>query len=150
MVFQLIASSFILNSTTRTNEYPIYPYLHSFSNIRNKEDLLTPSWIPDVSPNEIVESVDGKGGETKGDFSFAAGDFLELYGGDAAGTSSQTPGSTEFRECFAHLRGSHGFLAADWDACVTCFFIDTARSVPHYLETIYGLLKPGGTWINCG
>ncbi|GAA5874463.1 hypothetical protein JCM16303_005861 [Sporobolomyces ruberrimus] len=119
----LIASSFILNSTTRINEYPIYPYLHSFSNIRNKEDLLTPSWIPDVSPNEIVESVAGKGGETKGDFSFAAGDFLELYGGDAA---------------------------ADWDACVTCFFIDTARSIPHYLETIYGLLKPGGTWINCG
>ncbi|GAA5825913.1 hypothetical protein JCM5353_004551 [Sporobolomyces roseus] len=115
----LIASAFILNSTTRTNEFPIYPYLHSFSNIRTKEDLLSPSWIPDVAPNEIVGE---EGGESKGDFSFAAGDFLELYGEGAA----------------------------DWDACVTCFFIDTARSIPHYLETIYGLLKPGGTWINCG
>ncbi|GAA6014698.1 hypothetical protein JCM11491_000197 [Sporobolomyces phaffii] len=115
----LIASAFILNSTTCTNEYALYPYLHSFSNIRSKEDLLSPSWIPDVSPNEIV---DNEQSGPKGDFSFAAGDFLELYGGGTA----------------------------DWDACVTCFFIDTARSIPHYLETIYGLLKPGGVWINCG
>ncbi|GAA5894400.1 carnosine N-methyltransferase family protein [Sporobolomyces salmoneus] len=117
----LIASSFILNSTTRVNEHAIYPYLHSFSNIRNKEDLLSPCWIPDVDPNEIVPSSED-GTEGGGDFSFAAGDFLELYGN---GTG-------------------------DWDACVTCFFIDTARSIPHYLETIYGLLKPGGVWINCG
>lgn len=34
--------------------------------------------------------------------------------------------------------------------CVTCFFLDTARNVVEYLETIYGLLKPGGLWINCG
>ncbi|GAA6061368.1 hypothetical protein JCM10212_005822 [Sporobolomyces blumeae] len=114
----LIASSFILNGTTRSNEFPLYPYLHSFSNIRTKEDLLTPSWIPDVAPSEVAQEV----GASQGDFSFAAGDFLELYGGG--------PG--------------------DWDACVTCFFIDTARSIPHYLETIYGLLKPGGVWINCG
>ncbi|GAA5965909.1 hypothetical protein JCM3765_006485 [Sporobolomyces pararoseus] len=119
----LIASAFILNSTSQINEFPIYPYLHSFSNIRSQEDLLSPSWIPDVNPTEIVGTEGEEAEDTpKGDFSFAAGDFLELYG-----------------------EGS-----ADWDACVTCFFIDTARSIPHYLETIYGLLKPGGTWINCG
>ena len=34
--------------------------------------------------------------------------------------------------------------------CVTCFFLDTARNVVEYLQTIHGLLKPGGLWINCG
>lgn len=33
---------------------------------------------------------------------------------------------------------------------MTCFFIDTARNIVHYLETIHGLLKPGGLWINLG
>ncbi|GAA5983692.1 hypothetical protein JCM11641_000935 [Rhodosporidiobolus odoratus] len=110
----LIASAFILNSTSHINEFPLYPYLHSFSNTRSKADLLTPCYIPDVAPDEIA------GGEA--DFSFAAGDFLELY--------DNAPGS--------------------WDVCVTCFFIDTARDIVHYLRTIHGLLKPGGLWINCG
>ncbi|GAA5918889.1 hypothetical protein JCM1841_006662 [Sporobolomyces salmonicolor] len=114
----LIASAFILNQTTRPREFPLHPYLHSFSNIRNKDDLLVPSWIPDVAPSEIAEGPE----ETRGDFSFAAGDFLELYG-DAPG---------------------------NWDVCVTCFFLDTARNIVQYLETIWGLLKPGGMWINCG
>ncbi|CEN61309.1 hypothetical protein ASPCAL07965 [Aspergillus calidoustus] len=33
---------------------------------------------------------------------------------------------------------------------VTLFFIDTARNLMAYLETIHRLLKPGGTWINLG
>lgn len=41
-------------------------------------------------------------------------------------------------------------LTGSWDVCVTCFFLDTARNVVEYLETIHGLLKPGGLWINCG
>ncbi|GJN90547.1 hypothetical protein Rhopal_003559-T1 [Rhodotorula paludigena] len=110
----LIASSFILNNCTSPRLFPLHPYLHSFSNIRSRADLLEPCWIPDVDPSEIAAA--------RGDFSFAAGDFLELYGG--------SPGS--------------------WDVCVTCFFLDTARNVVQYLETIHGLLKPGGLWVNCG
>ncbi|KAL6232409.1 hypothetical protein BDW75DRAFT_247193 [Aspergillus navahoensis] len=37
-----------------------------------------------------------------------------------------------------------------YDIIVTLFFIDTARNLMSYLETIYRLLKPGGTWINLG
>ncbi|GAA6001344.1 hypothetical protein JCM10207_006617 [Rhodosporidiobolus poonsookiae] len=110
----LIASAFILNSTSQINEFALYPYLHSFSNIRTKADLLLPSHIPDVSPDVIADS--------PADFSFAAGDFLELYG--------DAPGS--------------------FDVCVTCFFLDTAKNIVQYLQTIHGLLKPGGLWINCG
>ncbi|GAA5880897.1 hypothetical protein JCM3774_003236 [Rhodotorula dairenensis] len=52
---------------------------------------------------------------------FAPGDFLELYRS-----------------------------AATHDAVVTLFFIDTAANLVSYLETLYGLLKPGGIWINLG
>lgn len=38
----------------------------------------------------------------------------------------------------------------DWDAIVTCFFIDTAKNVVEYIRRISLLLKPGGLWINHG
>lgn len=37
-----------------------------------------------------------------------------------------------------------------YDIIVTLFFIDTARNLVSYLETIHRLLRPGGTWINLG
>ncbi|KAJ3125133.1 TATA box-binding protein-like protein 2 [Nowakowskiella sp. JEL0407] len=58
------------------------------------------------------------------DFSMVAGDFLEVYN-DEEHTGS-------------------------WDALVTCFFIDTAKNILDYFETIYKILKPGGLWINNG
>ncbi|KAL4935388.1 hypothetical protein BDV06DRAFT_217469 [Aspergillus oleicola] len=38
----------------------------------------------------------------------------------------------------------------NYDIIVTLFFIDTARNLMSYLETIHRLLRPGGTWINLG
>ncbi|XP_066567242.1 carnosine N-methyltransferase isoform X1 [Amia ocellicauda] len=55
------------------------------------------------------------------DFSMVAGDFQEVY---------TEPNS--------------------WDCVATCFFIDTAHNVIDYIETIWNILKPGGTWINLG
>jgi hypothetical protein len=37
-----------------------------------------------------------------------------------------------------------------FDAVVTHFFIDTARNLVTYLDTIYSLLQPGGIWLNFG
>jgi carnosine N-methyltransferase len=39
---------------------------------------------------------------------------------------------------------------SQWDAVVTCFFIDTAHNVIEYMESIFGMLRPGGIWINLG
>jgi len=33
---------------------------------------------------------------------------------------------------------------------VTLFFIDTASSLPAYLQQVYRSLKPGGVWVNLG
>jgi hypothetical protein len=37
-----------------------------------------------------------------------------------------------------------------YDVIVTHFFIDTARNLLTYFDTIHALLKPGGAWINYG
>lgn len=39
---------------------------------------------------------------------------------------------------------------AEWDAVVSCFFLDTAPNIIEYLETIFAMLKPGGFLINFG
>jgi hypothetical protein len=39
---------------------------------------------------------------------------------------------------------------SDFDAVVTFFFMDTARNVLEYMDTIYQVLKDGGVWINMG
>lgn len=49
---------------------------------------------------------------------------------------------------------SQVFRGAKWsasqDVLITHFFIDTARNLFSYIETIHRLLKPGGMWINMG
>lgn len=57
-------------------------------------------------------------------FSMAGGDFLEVYN-DAEFMMSQ-------------------------DVVVTSFFIDCARNVLEFIETIHRVLKTGGIWINLG
>lgn len=37
-----------------------------------------------------------------------------------------------------------------YDVVVTHFFIDTARNLMSYLDTIHALLRPGGHWVNFG
>lgn len=46
----------------------------------------------------------------------------------------------------SEFKGSRG----EFDAVITLFFIDTARNVMSYLDTIHAALKTGGYWINFG
>ncbi|KAM0791356.1 hypothetical protein ACM66B_005823 [Microbotryomycetes sp. NB124-2] len=114
-LYMIIASSLILNNIERVDQYTFHPFVHTFSNFRSKRDLLAATTLPDVLPTDTKGSL--------GDFSFAAGDWLDIYGKDQDGA---------------------------WDCIVTCFFIDTSRNIVEYLELIHRLLRPGGTWINCG
>lgn len=38
----------------------------------------------------------------------------------------------------------------EWDAVVTCFFLDTANNIVAYIEAIFATLKPGAYWLNIG
>ncbi|KZO94744.1 N2227-domain-containing protein [Calocera viscosa TUFC12733] len=69
--FMLLSSFFILNRTTETNQWSIYPHVHSFSNLKSSSSLLQPVRVPDVIPGNR---------RTGPDFSQVAGDFEEVYG----------------------------------------------------------------------
>ncbi|KDN36483.1 N2227-domain-containing protein [Tilletiaria anomala UBC 951] len=58
------------------------------------------------------------------DFSMVAGEFVEVY------SKSEERGA--------------------WDAVATCYFIDTARNIMRYLETLNHILPLGGLWVNVG
>jgi len=93
--YMLLASHFVLNRTRFINQYTIYPYIHSFSNIPNDNALLRPVSIPDVLPSDLPPI---------SNFSLVAGDFEEIYGATDEGSENH---------------------AGSWNAILTCFFIDT-------------------------
>ncbi|KAG1730248.1 N2227-domain-containing protein [Suillus paluster] len=120
--YMLLASYLILNRTDAIGQYTIYPYIHSFSNLPNREAMLRPVKIPDVLPSALPAG---------SNFSLVAGDFEEIYG-------------AEYEEDDLELQ------AGQWDAVLTCFFIDTAKNIVNYLRIIHRILAPGGVWINMG
>ncbi|CEG70080.1 hypothetical protein RMATCC62417_06035 [Rhizopus microsporus] len=69
--YMLFGSHFILNRVKEVNEYSIYPFIHSYSNIKSDLDQLSPINVPDVLPAHLPSTVD---------FSMVAGDFVEVYG----------------------------------------------------------------------
>jgi len=127
-MFMLTASHFVLNGLYQENCYDIYPWVERVSNVVNIEDITTPLKIPDVCAASLLEQGPYAYVDTSHlpfrKFSMAAGNFVEVYGGE-------------------DNRGA-------WDCVVTCFFVDTAPVVMEYIETIYSCLKPGGVWINLG
>ncbi|KAJ2958105.1 hypothetical protein NQZ79_g6274 [Umbelopsis isabellina] len=69
--YMLLSSNFILNRVEEPEQFTIYPFVHSFSNIRGSDQQLSPIRIPDVLPSSIPPTAD---------FSMVAGDFIEVYG----------------------------------------------------------------------
>ncbi|KAJ1921261.1 hypothetical protein H4219_000862 [Mycoemilia scoparia] len=116
--FMLFSSNFILNYSLRKEQYAVYPYIHSLSNIISIDSQLRAVKIPDVLPQSML------GSNSQASFSMVAGDFVEIYGANDQ--------------------------AEKWDAVVTCFFMDTAKNVMDYLDTLWNCLRPGGVWINLG
>ncbi|KAH7929022.1 N2227-domain-containing protein [Leucogyrophana mollusca] len=121
--YMLLASYLILNKTDQIGQHTIYPYVHSFSNVTSRDAMLRPVRIPDVLPSSLPAG---------SDFSLVAGDFEEIYGAEDGDCNEQEPQSGQ------------------WDAVLTCFFIDTAKNIVNYLRIIHRILAPGGVWINLG
>ncbi|KAF8625858.1 hypothetical protein AX17_006754 [Amanita inopinata Kibby_2008] len=118
--YMLLGSFFILNKTDQIEKHTLYPYVHTFSNIPTHDAMLRPIRIPDVLPSDLPRTAD---------FSLVAGDFEEVYGTDA---NPEEP------------------HAGQWDAILTCFFIDTAKNIINFLRIMHRILAPGGVWVNLG
>ncbi|EXJ92168.1 hypothetical protein A1O3_00718 [Capronia epimyces CBS 606.96] len=120
---QLLASNFILNCTQHADQYAIYPFAHTFTNVVSRKNQLRRHTIPDVHPG-IALSTRLAAGEPVGEMNMTAGDFVLSY---------STPECTEM-----------------FDGVVSVFFIDTAPNLIRYIETVRNCLKKGGVWVNIG
>ena len=69
----LLSSNYILNNTTKENEFFIQPLIHSFSNLINEEIPFKKIYIPDecLSDNLIKSKY--------GEMSMVAGEFIRVY-----------------------------------------------------------------------
>lgn len=72
---QLLASSYILNHCPESRAHTLHPWIHSFSNHRNRTNHLRSIQIPDIHPATTLSLV-----EKVGEMSMSASDFLLLYG----------------------------------------------------------------------
>ncbi|KAK6077292.1 methyltransferase family [Seiridium cupressi] len=77
---QLLASSFILNNVQKASQFTIYPWIHSFSNHRSRENQFKSYNIPDIHPQRTLEATQGIGA-----MQMCAADFLCLYGDEEHG-----------------------------------------------------------------
>ena len=72
---QLLASSYILNHVSDAKVHTLFPWVHSFSNHKNRQNHLSSVQIPDLHPGTTLGAV-----STPGEMSMSASDFLLLYG----------------------------------------------------------------------
>ncbi|KAI1079320.1 N2227-domain-containing protein [Whalleya microplaca] len=72
---QLMASSYILNFTERAGQHTVFPWIHSFSNHRSRENQFRSYKIPDIHPQTTLAQTQGIGS-----MQMCAADFLCLYG----------------------------------------------------------------------
>ncbi|KKA30540.1 hypothetical protein TD95_003628 [Thielaviopsis punctulata] len=120
---QLIASSYVLNCIQRPGQHTLFPWVHTFSNHKTRENHLRSYPVPDVHPGHAMADLRAQG-RPIGHMSMCAADFICLYGDD-----------------------EHH---AKYDAVATVFFLDTAPNLIRYLDVIWSCLKPGGVLINVG
>lgn len=66
----LLASNLILNSTTKVEEFSIFPHIDQVANVWRFRDQCRKISIPDVFPRSLPEN---------SNFSMVAGDFLDVY-----------------------------------------------------------------------
>ncbi|KAF8909806.1 N2227-like protein-domain-containing protein [Gymnopilus junonius] len=121
--YMLLTSYFILNKTAQIKQHTFHPYVHSFSNAPNKESILRKVAVPDVDPSDLPAG---------SDFSLVAGLLNSMH---------CAVKETEFK--WTEQEGQ-------WNAILTCFFIDTAKNIVNYLRILHRILAPGGIWINIG
>jgi carnosine N-methyltransferase len=120
---QLLASNFVLNATSHANQFEIYPFVHTFTNIISRTQQLAKYTIPNPHPSEALALAQQQG-KRVGEMSMSAGDFILSY---------STPSSAE-----------------TFDGVVSVFFIDTAPNLFRYIETVHNCLRRNGIWINIG
>lgn len=116
----LQGSKWVLNETEAVKTNTIYPFVLSLAHRGKARDHVRGVQIPDVCPSEVL--CPGGVMAVGQEFSMCAGEFVEVYQDQKA----------------------------EWEAVLTCFFVDTAKNVFLYIRTIANMVRPGGLWSNIG
>lgn len=118
-----VLDKLLLTGQTRT----IYPALHYAMtddwDLSNKLHTVT---FPDIQDSESAWTAEEMAEKLPSLLSLQFGDFVGVYG------------------------ASNSVHDQRFDAVVTCYFMDTGRSIIEYIEVIKRVLRPGGLWINTG
>ena len=171
----LVASDFILNgrlsgssSGSRTGEdvttsslrFAISPWLAETKNVMSMEDRVRTVIVPDVDPGTVLlqrqegnimydddddNSDDDNEQHEEAEFTMLAGEFLHLYSHFLPGRHQQTQpnDNNDDDKHSPHQRRKFHVVACS-------YFLDTAPSLPHYLQTIYHMLEVGGLLVHFG
>lgn len=132
----LIMSMYILNGGLQKNQKRIYPFIHTFSHWKSRDDQLKPIFIPDFNFHEKLAQNDR--------MAMSSGSFIDCYGSNekirASNAYSVTPA----------MKLTRAQMESVVDVVITNFFIDTSPNILDYLHSISHVLVPGGLWINFG
>lgn len=141
---QIFASNWILNHSSRPNQFAIHPFALQFSNVKTRERQLRKVMIPDLHPGTAIAERLSSSSTTDSDSggSNAQSDSVPSSV-SKMGTMSMT--SSDFLLAYSRESSKDTF-----DAVATVFFIDTAPNLIRYVETLHNCLRQGGIWINVG
>ncbi|GCE99112.1 hypothetical protein ZYGM_001729 [Zygosaccharomyces mellis] len=132
----LIMSMYILNGGLKEKQKEIYPFIHTFSHWKSRNDQLQSIFIPDFNIHEILAQ--------NNRMAMSSGSFIDCYGSNdrikASNTYSASPS----------MKLTRAQMESAFDVVITNFFIDTASNIIDYLYSISHVLIPGGIWINFG
>lgn len=147
------------SASSERSPFTIYPFVETWSHARTRHELFRPITVPDMESISGSNLGHGNGSSSDsgpddraGDDSDSGSDNGPRFNTNPDPQYTGSPLSSsknvvlvegDFTREFAHSAGTY-------DAIATLFFIDTARNLVSYLETIHSLLKPGGVWVNVG
>ena len=93
--YMLLASDWVLNKNNCGQEWEIYPWIHSFSNMKSMKDIVNGVIIPDIKVGD---------GITPERFSMVGGDFLQVYSNENQKESWDTVVTCFFMDTATDIR----------------------------------------------
>jgi carnosine N-methyltransferase len=163
----LVASDFILNgrcgvrsdgendvtTTTTQLQFAISPWLAETKNVLSIENRVRSVIVPDIDPGIVLlqSPKEQHDEEEEAEFTMLAGEFLHLYSHLVPDQQQrqQTQPNDNNNDNNKHS-SPHQQCQKRFHVVACSYFLDTAPTLPHYLQTIYHMLEIGGLLVHFG
>jgi len=159
----LVASDFILNGrcvvrnggddvTTTSSQlrFAISPWLAETKNVLSIDNRVRTVIVPDIDPGIVLMQPPKEQHNEEAEFTMLAGEFLHLYSHFLPDQQQQQQTQPNDNNNNDKYSSSHHQRQKKFHVVAMSYFLDTAPSIPHYLETIYHMLEVGGFLVHFG